>query len=111
MTTATAPAPPETSDSLFHLIGGLEGGDPNDEGTDIARRFDDVVGRSVDGTWEPTELGEALAWAVMSIIVRTAPKEHGLRAYQACEDNDALDRVMADLRRSILREVRKVVAA
>jgi hypothetical protein len=94
----------------FEMIGQLAGGAPPSEGRP-GKRFDTVTGRvGPDGRWQPTELGEYLAYGLIGLLVRTAPDGQQTAAVVAAEESGALDRIWADLRRSIIREVKAVSA-
>lgn len=98
--------------TVARMVAALEG-EPN-ETRSIPKRFEDAISRqpSPKGeAWKPTELGETLAMSLIALIVRTAPEELATKAYIACEEDDALDRVMAAVRRAVIREVRKAVAS
>lgn len=98
------------------LVRALPGAAPEGE-PDIAKRVEAVLGttaqdpRYEQGIWQPTPLGETIACSLVALLVRAAPPDKGLAAYTACEDDDALDRVMAAMQRAVVRELRKVVAA
>lgn len=82
----------------------------------LERRFDAAIGdpqKSPPGAaWEPTEFGASLAWHLITLVCRTAPAgPRSVKAYVACEEDNALDEIMADLRETIVRHVAKAVNA
>lgn len=82
----------------------------------LERRFDAAIGdpaKSPPGAaWEPTEFGASLAMHLISIVCKTAPAgKLGVKAYAACEEDNALDEIMSDLRETVVRHVAKAVNA
>lgn len=82
----------------------------------LERRFDAAIGDPATSppgqAWKPTEFGESLAWHLISLVCKTAPDgPRGVKAYVACEEDNALDEIMADLRETVVRHVAKAVNA
>lgn len=88
----------------------LPGFAPESE-TDLDKRVEAVLGATVDGKWQPTPFGEVVAMSMVALMCRAATAEIGVRAYIACEDGDAIDRLMESISEIVVDELRKAVAA
>ncbi|HUQ44620.1 MAG TPA: hypothetical protein VM451_09470 [Candidatus Limnocylindria bacterium] len=103
----------ETATGWFGLdvIERLPGGDPGDE-PDIGKRVAAVLGQTTPGEgWQPSPFGDVLAMSLVALVCRAAPDEVGAEAYVQLEDRGGLDRLMANLERAVVRELKKAAAA